>query len=327
MNTNRMNGIFIVPTGVEARCGGDAGAHTQVNLIASVCNRLYANPNSIHASDINCMADNVRCLEGSTINRFLSGDIFLEEPRTYNKILCLVNDNPVLPATINAVNAARHTLSADIEIKSLKTPLIMTAKINNKGIASGFFTGVDELIEQVRYTPCDVICLHTPISCDNETVMNYWNNGGVNPWGGIESAVSKYLSTALNKQVIHSPVETQEDFLCDTIIVKKSQAAEIISLTYSWCMYKSAHTAPRISLSSGISNKDIDVLISPMCWDEPHDACMMNDIPIVLVKDNTTCLKKVYYPDYNKLIYVQNYCEAAGIIASMNARINYKELY
>lgn len=326
-NSNRLNGVFIVPAGLGYATGGDAGALTQANLIAGCCETLISHPNVLNASDINCMADNILYVEGSTINRFLSGEIYLDPVKTYNKILCLTNK--ITPATINAVNAARHTLGADIEIKRLNVPLIMCGGINSDGLATSYFLGHEELIRQVKDYNFDNICLHTPIECEKEVVLNYWKNGGANPWGKVESDISKVLSRKLNKQVVHSPVETQEDFLCEELIVKKSQAPEIISLTYAWCMFKGNHIAPHISLFSGMRNKDISFMISPYnCWSDPHMACQYNGIPIIIVKENTNVMKdKITYPDYSNLIFVENYLEACGVVCAMNSRINFKEIY
>ena len=322
--TSNLNGVMIIPTGISAALGGDAGFNSGIKLIASCCKKLIINPNATNASDIAEFPSNCLYTEGSTINRMLAGFINLKECKTYNKILCVAN-SPIFPANINAKNAGIWCLGANIELLALTTPLVMKAFINDDGTASGEFFGADELIEQVKSLDFDTLVIHTPITCSYETAITYWKTGGVNPWGAVESALSKYLSFRLNKQAIHGPVEFLEEPIFNTIVVKQSQAAEAISNTFLFCCLKGAHRAPIIDLTcdpKNLSNKDIDFMISPMCWSTPHESCLRNNIPVILVKENTTCLKDIVYPDNKNIIYVENYLEAAGIIMSWNAGVD-----
>ena len=324
-----INGVMIIPTGLGCLQGGDAAFNPGVKLISQCCNRLIINPNAINASDVNEMPSNCLYTEGSTIDRFLEGEINLQEIKIYNKILCVVN-SPACHANRNAVNAGIWGLGADITLLELTTPLIMTACINEDGTAGGTVIGWETLVEQVTDLDYDVLAIHTPIDCPPEIANNYWKNGGVNPWGRCEAVLSKLLSAALNKQAVHAPVEFLETPLYNSLTVKQSMAPEIISTTYAFCIFKGLHHAPIIDITcnqNNISNKDIDFLVSPMnCWGRPHEACKNNNIPIIIVKENTTCLKNIIYPDYKSIIFVENYLEAAGVIMCMNAGINYKTI-
>ena len=324
---SKLTGVIIIPTGIGCALGGDASYLTGVNLIAKCCNKLLANPNACNASDLNTMADNVLYTEGSTLDRFLEGFINLKETKTYNKILCVVNP-PLTPASVNAVNAARWCLGADITLLELKTPLTMSAFMNADGTAGGDFAGQDELIEQVKDLDFDVLTIHTTIDCSEEIADKYWTGQiSVNPWGRCESLLSKYLSFRLNKQAVHSPMDFLQDNYYNKQIVKPSQAAEIISNTYSFCMYKGTVKSPKIDLcrdTNNLSNTDIDFMISPVCWSRPHEACLKANIPIIIVKENTTCIKNVVFPENKNIIFVENYLEAAGIVMCMNANVHYK---
>jgi hypothetical protein len=327
MKDSKLNGVFIIPTGISSSIGGHASALSQVNLIASCCNKLLANPNSVNASDINTMANNVWYVEGSTLDRMLNENINLKETKTYNKILCVVN-SPLSIASINAVNAARWTSGCDITLVELNTALIMEAFIHPNGVADGNIYGMDELINQVKNLDFDILTVHTPIICSKEISDYYWINGGTSPWGAVEAKLSKYLSYALNKQAVHSPVEFLEDALFNKIIVDKQQAAEIISQTFGQCMWIGSRRAPTIDITKNnknLSNDDIDFMVSPYnCWSTPHIACINNNIPIIVVKENTTCLKDVIYPDNKNIIFVENYLEAAGVVQCLNAGVDYK---
>ena len=177
-----MNVVVIVPTGLGAEIGGHAGdANPVIKLFASICDTVVTHPNVVNASNINEMPENTFYVEGSILDRFLSGDIGLKQPH-HNKILLAVNklDNDL----INSVSAARVTLGADIDVLVLDIPLTMKAYYNSDGMATGEVGGVAQLVSQVSRYEFDALALATPIDVDNDIAMQYVLNGGVNPWGG-----------------------------------------------------------------------------------------------------------------------------------------------
>lgn len=326
-----LNGVFIIPTGLGCAFGGDAGFNSGVKLLAKCSDNLIVNPNSVNSSDINEMTENCLYVEGSSIDRFLEGKINLQKRKTYNKILMAVN-SPVTPTNINSKNAGIWGIGSDVEIINLSTPLKMKASINSDGTAGGIYSGVEELADQISYANYDALAIQTPIECDSTIAQNYWQNGGVNPWGGIEAKVSRAISELINKPVAHAPSEpVDESGMYSKMIVKQSMAPEIISNTYTFCILKGLHKSPKLVNTSYIgpnilSYKDIDFLITPHgCFGRPHKACLAAKIPIIVVEQNTTCFsKKFQYETHDGIIFVKNYLEAAGLIMSMNAGVDYR---
>lgn len=318
-----MTGVLIIPTGIGAYIGGHAGdANPVCKLLARCCDTLITHPNVVNASDINEMPENVLYVEGSQLDRFLEGNVNLEPVRTYNKIL-LVANSPVTNETINATNAAHHTIGADIDILGLDEPFIMEATLDNNGCASGNIIGEKGMINQISSMTYDVLAIHTPVKVQRDVALKYYKEGGINPWGGVEAKASKLIAGMINKPVAHAPLEsvTPDDGELYFIFrqkVKPRIAAEAISNCYLHCVLKGLHKAPKIS-DRGISFKDIDFMVSPDgCWGPPHEACIKANIPIIAVEENKTCLCRSHY----KTILVQNYWEAAGFIMSMKAGIN-----
>jgi len=87
-----MNVVFIVPTGLGAEIGGHAGdAGPVVRMISALVDNLITHPNTVNASDINEMPENVWYVEGALLNRFLFGDVCLRKPVSHNKILVVTN--------------------------------------------------------------------------------------------------------------------------------------------------------------------------------------------------------------------------------------------
>jgi len=316
-----MNIVFIIPTGIGCEIGGHAGDATPAaKLIASLCNKLYSHPNVFNASDINEMPENALYIEGSILDRFLLGQIFLEEVN-HNRILLAVN-KPVRNETINAVNAARSTIGADIRIIELEISLQMEGKIINNR-ATGEVRGWEPLVNQVDEYDFDALAIASPIEVDREIRFNYFKNGGVNPWGGIEAITSRLIADKLDKPTAHSPVhiygqDIEYDNLHENLVSDPRIAAEMVSICYLHCVLKGLHRAPRINYKKGLSIDEIDFLISPMCFGEPHLACLDAKIPIIFIKENKTAINFTL-PD--NAIVVENYWEAAGIIACAKAGI------
>lgn len=319
-----MNGVVIIPTGIGAEIGGHAGdANPMIKLIAGCCDRLVTNPNAVNASDINEMPDNVLYVEGSLIDRFLSGEFQLKEVRQ-NKILVVCN-SPVLSETVNAVNAGRTTIGIDADILILNTPLELIATIGIDGIATGDVKGVDELCAQVINHRFDALAIHTPITVDRYVVLNYFKNGGVNPWGGVEAKASRMIADKLNKPVAHAPIEnmTVDDeelyFIHQNKTVDPRIASEVISNCYLHCVLKGLNKAPRLSRGHGLGVNEIDFMISPDgCIGEPHRLCVKQGIPVIVVEENKT----IYKNTCSDFIYVKNYWEAVGVIMSMKVGID-----
>jgi len=304
-----MNTVFIIPTGIGCKIGGHAGDATPAfKLIASVSDIAICHPNVVNASDINEMPDNAWYVEGSILDRFLEGKIHLEKPRS-NKILLAVN-KPIRPETINAVNAARHTIGCEIEVVELNHELEMIAVIDDKG-ATGHVLGWEELCSQISDYDFDALAIASQINCRKEIALFYLKNGGINPWGGVEALVSKLIANVINKPVAHAPIETDnEEVKFFNGVVDPRIAAEMISQTYIHCVFKGLHKAPRIS-DRGLHVSDIDCLITPwQCFGRPHQACIKNGVTILGVKENTTCLDIEL--SERDAFWVDNYVEAAG---------------
>ncbi len=320
-----MNVVMIIPTGIGCEIGGHAGDATPAaRLLSSVCDKLILHPNVVNASDINEMPDAKKCLyvEGSILDKFLLGRIELKEVKS-NRILVAVN-KPVRNETVNAVSASRATLGIDVKIIELKIPLRMTGYITKKR-ADGKVLGVDELVRQVEQYDFDALAVASEIEVPKEISEYYWKNGGVNPWGGVEAIASREIACLLNKPVAHAPIEPEGekeklisgfyDFICDPRI-----APEIISECYLHCVLKGLHKAPRIG--KGLSVRDVDVMVSPECWGRPHNACWDNDVPIIIVQENTTIYSRAFgIPSDKDCIFVENYLEAVGVITAMKEGI------
>ncbi len=319
-----MNVVLIIPTGIGCEIGGHAGdANPVAKLIGKCCNKLILHPNVVNASDINEMPENALYVEGSILNRFLRGEIYLQE-KFYNRILLAVN-SPITADTTNAVNAARTTIGANISIVELNTKLRMEGFYKNRK-ADGKVDGWIELCEQVEDYEFDALAIQSDILVESKTKFAYLQSiGGVNPWGGVEAIASKLIADKLDKPVAHAPFTDISDELYNYHeIVDSRMSAEMISMCFLHCIFKGLHKAPVINYDNGLSVDNVDFLITPInCVGEPHWACEKANIPIIAVKENRNVLNDKMSDEF---IIVDNYIEAAGLLMAYSAGINYKSV-
>lgn len=321
-----MIGVMIVPTGIGCEIGGHAGdANPACKLIASCCDKLITHPNVVNASYANEMPENVLYVEGSMLDRFLNGDFGLKESYR-NKILIAINE--MNPEIINMVHASVVTIGCDIEIMLLDTELKMHCHIED-GKAPGSVTGWGELVKQSKEHNFDALAIYTKIDCHRDVSLNYYKNGGVNPWGGIEAITSRLISNELFKPVAHSPVEATDpndkelyDINLDRIVDCRI-SPEAVSTNYLHCILKGLNKAPQIG--NKINVDDIDFMISPMyCWGKPHNLCQ-GRIPIIFVRENVPAVATSFPKEVmDNMIVVENYLEAAGWIMALKAGVYHK---
>jgi hypothetical protein len=322
-----MIGVVIIPTGIEAEIGGHAGDGNPVAcLMGACCDKLILHPNVVNASDINEMPDNALYVEGSILDRFLEGKVELRETNGANLQLVVVN-TPARKDTINAVSAARATVGVRAEVLELDTPLTMDGWIEN-GVPDGEHSGVQELIEQVQKHDFDALAIHTPINVDREVSLNYYRNGGPNPWGRIEAKVSKIIATALNRPVAHAPLEMvspedEELYSIHHEVIDPRIAAEAVSICYLHCVLKGLHWAPLIG--RGLHADEVSWMVAPAgCFGPAHRACLDRGIAVIVVGENRTLSNPTWEQrDLDRVIQVDNYWEAAGVAMSIWAGVDH----
>lgn len=308
-----MIGVMIVPTGIEAKIGGHAGdANPAARLLASVCEKLIVHPNIVNAADFNGMTDNMLYVEGSMLDRFLDGQINLKEVKS-NRIVVFANEKNA--HTENCINTAKYVLGLDVHLSIFPDPLIMRGEVRD-GKAVGEIKNIERCMQYMEAVCChyDAVAIHTPVDVDHGLVKHYVEFGGVNPWGGIEAQLSKVASERFGMPVAHAPVEMNEGEFGGVGFPRL--AAEYISTSHLFSVLKGLHKAPGIA-DKGICNGDVEVVISAWCDGKPHEICRNWDIPVIYVRENKTNGK----PPTGG-IFVENYLEAAGVVAAIRAGIS-----
>ncbi len=156
----------------------------------------------------------------------------------------------------------------------------------------------------------------------------------INPWGGVEAMLTHALSTTYDVPSAHSPMmETQEIANMDPGIVDPRMAAEAVSLTFFQCILKGLQKSPRIiadprsmELQDVLTARDIACLVIPDgCIGLPTLAAFEQGIPVIAVRENKNLMENdlTSLPwSKDQLYVVDNYWEAAGVMAGLKAGID-----
>ena len=343
-NTQQFNAALVIPTGVGAEIGGHAGDATPVaQLLASVCDTLITHPNVVNASDINEMPANSLYVEGGALCRMLMGTVGLQPVRS-NRVLVVIDshyDQTFVDGAINAVNAARASYGLICpRVVQLDPPLEMRSNYSASGTAVGYVGGLDRLfrvLDQHR-GDYDAIAVSSVISVPPSYHRDYFQSAGsmVNPWGGVEAMLTHTISALYDVPSAHAPMlESEEIASMDTGIVDPRMAAEAISLTFLQSILKGLKRSPKIvtdrnaMMSNGVlTANDVACLVIPDgCLGLPTLAALEQGMPVISVRENRTLMKNdlTSLPwKQGQLHIVDNYWEAAGVMAALKAGIDPK---
>jgi hypothetical protein len=326
--------FLIIPTGIGAEIGGHCGDGNAVaRLIASSCDTLITHPNVVNASDINEMVDNTLYVEGSILTRLLMGKIGLQRVRS-NRILMLMDKHKEKlfnDEVINAVSSARVTLGLDCDVHEMNDSVESAPFYSKSGRAVGTIETFEKLLKIInKYKDnYDAIGLSTFIKVPLNTHKKYFSTDNVvNIWGGIEAMLTHSIAEIFKMPCAHSPMMvSSKDMNFEVGIIDPRKAPESSSTTYLHCILKGLHRSPRIvGPSKGITIEDIScVLIPEGCIGLPTLACLENDIPLIVVRENKNKMKNNLRElpfKKDKLFVVDNYLEAVGIVTSLKAGIS-----
>lgn len=333
-NTDKFNCVLIIPTGIGAEIGGHCGDGNAVaRLVASGCDTLITHPNVVNASDINEMTENTLYVEGSIITRLLMGQIGLQKSRS-NRILMMMDeheDELFNNEIVNAVSSARISLGIDCDVLKITNKVNCTSLYSGSGRAVGKVANLEKLYKLIHQykNGYDAIGLSTFINVPEYFHKKYFEEDNmINPWGGIEAMLTHAISTEFNIPSAHSPMMTSREIMeMEVGIVEPRKAPETSSTTYLHCILKGLHKSPRIVASNkGLNVEDISCIIIPDgCIGLPVLAAIEQEIPVIAVTENKNRMKNNLqdYPfEKGKLVIVENYLEAIGVMNALKAGID-----
>ena len=191
------------------------------------------------------------------------------------------------------------------------------------------------MLERERGT-YDAVAIASVIDVPAQYHEDYFGSGGemVNPWGGVEALLTHSISSLFNVPSAHSPMLENHDIAyADTGIVEPRLAAEAVSMAFLHCILKGLHRSPAIvtdpvEMSDGatLSAKDVSCLVIPGgCLGLPTLAALRQGIPVIAVRENANLMQNdlsvLPWPE-GQYFEVDNYLEAAGLMAAMRAGVD-----
>ena len=337
-NIDQFNVILLVPTGIGAKIGGDAGDAAPVaRLIGAMCDNLITHPNVVNASDINELPDNSLYVEGSILTRLMMGTVGLQRVRS-NRVLLVIDehdDDYFTDSAVNSASAARTTLGLDCSVIKMRHNVSMKTRYSSSGRAIGEVDGLEKLLQDLRARrhTFDAIAMSSVIQVPGGLQIDYFNEDITNPWGGVEAILTHAISSVFEVPSAHSPMmENREILNTELGIVDPRKAAEAISMTFLHCILKGLHKSPKIitdtkamAYSGVISVEDISCLIIPDgCVGLPVLAAVEQGIPVISVKENANNMKNNLSElpfEPGKLFIAENYLEAIGIMGALKSGV------
>ena len=295
----------------------------------------------MNASDIIDIPSNALYVEGSVISRLLMGTVGLQRVRN-NRLLVIVDaheDEFFTNLAINSVNAARSSYGQfSQQIIRLEPRVTMKSSYTSGGRAAGEVNGLEglfRLLDEKRGS-YDAVAITSVISVPASYHQDYFDNKGkmVNPWGGVEAMLTHTISTLYGVPSAHSPmIETQEIANMDPGIVDPRMAAEAVSVALFQCILKGLQKSPKVITNleamqhhSVLTSSDISCLVIPDgCIGLPTLACLEQGIPVIAVRENKNIMKNALGSlpwALGQLYLVENYWEAAGVMAALRAGID-----
>ena len=334
-NVKKFNAVLLIPTGIDAELGGHSGDGGPLSrLMASACDTLITHPNVVNAADVNELPDNGLYVEGSVISRLMMGAVGLQKVRG-NRVALVMDDHVdrcISEHTINAVSTARAALGMDCPLViKMEDKIDMYATYSPSGCAVGQIDHIQRMVDALEEhrSKFDAIAISSTIRVPTNYHADYFLDGMVNPWGGVEAMLTHTISSIFNVPSAHSPMmESQEIMNLNVGVVDPRKAAEAVSVTYLHCVFKGLNRSPRVvtdselfGSSNVISASDVSCLVIPDgCIGLPTLAALEQGIPVIAVRENKNLMKNRLEDlpfDSGKLFLVDSYLEAIGVMTAL----------
>ena len=328
--------IFIIPTGVGCEVGGYAGdALPAAKLLASASGCLITHPNVMNGGSLSEKHKDIFYVEGYSLDRFAKGEIGLKSVKK-QKIGIIFDssiEHEILVRHLQVADACVATLGIDVDSYVFtKKPLGIVIDSKSKGISGGLIENPDTLIEAGERLidqgiTAIAIVAKFPDNLDSIETNLYRQGKGVDPIAGVEAVISHLISKFLKVPCAHapalSPINLNEN-------LDPRAASEEIGYTFLPSVLIGLSKAPDLI---ELPDKNENIILHPNQTESivvPSGALggegvlagIERGLNIIAVKNKNILNVDNQYLNYPKLIEVDNYYEAAGLILAIKEGIN-----
>ena len=332
--------IFIIPTGIGCEIGGFAGDALPVaKLLASASGCLITHPNVMNGGSLSEKNKDIFYVEGYSLDRFVKGEIGLKSVKK-QKIGIIFDssiEHEILIRHLQVADACVATLGIDVDSYVLtKKPLGIVIDSESQSISDGLIENPDTLIEAGerlidKGITAIAIVARFPDNLDLIKTNTYREGKGVDPIAGVEAVISHLISKFLKVPCAHAPalssIELNEN-------LDPRAASEEIGYTFLPSVLIGLSKAPDL-IELNEKNKNITlhpslieslVVPSGALGGEAVLAGIERGLNIISVKNENILNLDNHNFNYPKLIEVDNYFEAAGLILAIREGINPKSI-
>ena len=332
--------IFIVPTGIGCEVGGFAGdALPTAKLLASASGCLITHPNVMNGGALSEKSKDIFYVEGYSLDRFVKGEIGLKSVKQ-QKIGIIFDssiEHEILLRHLQVADACVATLGMDVDSYVLtKKPLGIVLGSDSQGISGGIIENPDTLLEAGEFLinkgiTAIAIVAKFPDNLDLIETNLYREGKGVDPIAGVEAVISHLISKFLKVPCAHAPA-------LNPIELNKNldprAASEEIGYTFLPSVLIGLSKAPDlIDLTERNENitlhpNQIESIVVPSgaLGGEAVLAGIERGLNIISVKNKNVLNLDNHNFNYPKLIEVDNYFEAAGLILAIREGVNPKSI-
>jgi len=341
--------VLIIPTGIGAHIGGYAGDALPVaRAIATVVDCLITHPNVVNGANLYWSDPKIQYVEGYALDQFARGHWRLR-PSHGNRIGvildCDIPDDLYL-RHLQVIAGAQATLGLDI-LPTLRTPQGLGVKLHlsPQGASWGTIAEPEVLLASARKLmdqgaeAIAVVSWFPDYFYDQlygAQVEQYRQGQGVDILAGVEAVISHLVTRELHIPCAHAPALTPLPLKAD---IAPRAVAEELGYTFLPCVLVGLHRAPQL-ITDGNGSPQTNDLTADMVnvVIAPHSACggsgllsfIANpQVRLITVKQNQTALRVTpeslgIPPD--RVISVDNYLEAIGVIAALKSGIHWRSL-
>jgi len=332
--------IFIVPTGIGCEIGGFAGdALPTAKLLASASGCLVTHPNVMNGGSLSEKDKNIFYVEGYSLDRFVRGEIGLKSVKEQK--IGIIFDSAIeyelLTRHLQVADACVATLGINVDSYVVtKKPLGIKIDPGSTGISGGVIKNPETLIEAgkrllERGITAIAIVGQFPDDSDSQETNTYREGKGVDPISGVEAVISHLISKFLKVPCAHAPALNP---LKLNEKVDPRAAAEEIGHTFLPSVLIGLSNAPDLvelpnkNYSISLHPNQLESIVVPngALGGEAVLACIERNLNIISVKNENVLKVTSKLLNYPKLIEVDNYIEAAGVILSIRRGINLRSI-
>ena len=330
--------LLVIPTGIGCAVGGYAGdALPAARLLAAASGCLITHPNVMNGAALYWSDSRIHYVEGSSLDRFASGELLLRPVRRQRVGLLL--DAGIEPELrlrqLQVADGCRATLGLEIgPVVTTDVPLEVSLSLGASGVSWGQLGQPQALLEAGRRLKAAgataiAVVARFPDDPDPDALAAYRQGSGVDALAGAEAVISHLLSRELGLPCAHAPALSPLPL--DPSLDPRA-AGEELGFTFLPCVLVGLSRAPDLLPAAerqplapeapALSIASVGAVVAPAgaLGGGAVLACAERGIPVIAVT-NPSLLNVTAEALDLEVLPAASYSEAAGLVLALREGI------